>query len=129
MAKQNSLSLEEYQQAMLVELDQLDEDRLMALERIEASKRRMASAYNKHVKLKKFVEGDLVWKTILPIGVKDPKFGKWSPNWEGPFIVSQVFAGNAYRLVNMQGEELNRSVNGKYLKRYYPTVWEGILEE
>ena len=111
-----------------MELDQLDEDRLMALERIEASKRKMTNAYNKHVKLKKFVEGDLVWKTILPIRVKDPKFDKWSPNWEDPFIVSQVFAGNAYRLVNMQGEELNRSINGKYLKRYYTTVWQNILK-
>ena len=37
---------------------------------------------------KEFKEGDLVWKTIRSIGTKDPTFGKWSPNWEGPLIVS-----------------------------------------
>jgi hypothetical protein len=31
---------------------------------------RVARAYNKKVKLKSFQVGDLVWKAILPIGVK-----------------------------------------------------------
>ena len=96
----------------------------MTLEKIELSKRKMARAYNKRIKVKRFVEGDLVWKTILPIGTKDPKYGKWSPNWEGPFIVSQKLSGGAYRLVDMQGREISTNINGKYLKKYYPTIWQ-----
>lgn len=73
------------------------------------------------------MEGDLVWKIIFPLGNKDPKFGKWSPNWEGHFVVSEVYPRGAYKLVNMQGEELRCNVNGKYLKKYYPSIWEGTL--
>ena len=36
---------------------------------------KVAKVYNK-VKKKSFVEGDLVWKTILSIGSKDPQYGK-----------------------------------------------------
>lgn len=64
-----------------MELESTDEDRLMALENIRLNKENVAKAYNKHVKVKRFVEGDLVWKTILPIGTKDPKLGKWSTKW------------------------------------------------
>ncbi|KAK4357499.1 hypothetical protein RND71_023109 [Anisodus tanguticus] len=83
----------------------------------------MAKAYNKHVKPKRFTEGDLVWKTVLPLGKKDRKFGKWLENWEGPFVVSQRIAGNAYRLMDMHDEELDRNVNDKYLKKYFPSIW------
>ena len=71
VARQHSLSLDEYQQAMLMELDSMDDDRPAALSRIEMNKAKTDRGYNKHVKLKKFVEGDLVWKTILPLGRKD----------------------------------------------------------
>jgi hypothetical protein len=48
------------------------------------------------VKAKSFQVGDLVWKTILPIGSKSNKFGKWSPSWEGPYKVVRVCSGNSY---------------------------------
>lgn len=41
----------------------------MSLEKLIAEKNRVAKAYNKHVKEKRFDVGDLVWKTILPVGV------------------------------------------------------------
>jgi hypothetical protein len=34
--------------------------------------------YNKHVGLKSFSKGNMVWKIILPIGHKNLKFSKWS---------------------------------------------------
>ena len=43
---------------------------LKALKEIEKYKLRVARAYNKKVKLKSFQVGDLVWKTILPLGMK-----------------------------------------------------------
>ena len=45
-------------------------------------------------------------------------------NWEGPFKVHQVLPGNAYWLESLQGEPHKRCINGKYLKRYFPTIWE-----
>jgi hypothetical protein len=43
-------------------------------------KARVARAYNKKVRPKSFQITELVWKTILPLGTKDVKFGKWSPS-------------------------------------------------
>ncbi|GKV51961.1 hypothetical protein SLEP1_g58574 [Rubroshorea leprosula] len=70
------------------------------------------------------LEGDLVWKVILPPGKKDPRFGKWSPNWEGPFRIHEVLKGGAYWLESLNGELHPRRINGIYLKPYYPMIWE-----
>lgn len=43
-----------------------------------------------------FQIGELVWKTILPLGSRDQKFGKWSPSWKGPFKVIGIVPGGAY---------------------------------
>ncbi|XP_050217481.1 uncharacterized protein LOC126668319 [Mercurialis annua] len=77
-------------------------------------KRRVERAYNKRVKLKSFVVGDMVWKAILPIGHKDRRFGKWSPNWEGPFIVTTKLDNGAYVLADIDGDEHNKAINGQF---------------
>jgi len=64
-----------------------------------------------------------VWKLILPIGTKSSKFGKWSPNWEGPYRVNQSAPGNVYILETLEGVEFPRALNRKYLKKYYPSIW------
>ena len=76
----NDLTAEVYKNLMMDDLEDLSCLRLHALENIEANKLRVAKYYNKRVKNKYFFEGDLVWKVKLPIGSKDSKFGKWSPN-------------------------------------------------
>ena len=48
----------------------------MALEDIQLNKVKVAQACNKHGKKKEFKEGDLIWKTNLPIGIRDLAFGK-----------------------------------------------------
>jgi hypothetical protein len=75
---QDQLSLDDYSAMMKEELKDLTGIRLRALENIEKNKKRIARWYDKKVKVKDFVEGDLVWKLILPIGSRDPKYGKWS---------------------------------------------------
>ncbi|CAL8993664.1 unnamed protein product [Prunus brigantina] len=117
-------SEDEYGQAMAQELDDLDEVRLGALDRLKAQKEAVARAYDKKTKAKSFGAGDLVWKTILPVGSKDPKFGKWSPTWEGPFLVHQVLGKGAYKLSDQNGRVHDATINGRFLKKYYPTVWE-----
>ena len=63
---------------------------------------------------------------ILPVGAKDREYEKWSPNWEGPFKVHRVLKGNAYWLSSLDGEPYKRSINERYLKRYFPTMWETL---
>jgi hypothetical protein len=40
------------------------------------NKVRVGRWYDKRVKAKAFDQGELVWKSILPIGIKSSKFGK-----------------------------------------------------
>jgi hypothetical protein len=107
---------------MMDELEDLHMIRLRALENIEKKKMRVAKYYNKRVKVRQFAEGDLVWKALLPIGTKYSTFGKWFPNWEGPFRVVRCTPGNAYILKTLLGEESPAAINGRYLKKYYPSI-------
>ena len=45
---------------------------------------------------------------------------KFQPNWEGSFVVKEAYPGNAYKLVNADGDELGHPWNGLYLKKFYP---------
>ncbi|XP_050233002.1 uncharacterized protein LOC126681503 [Mercurialis annua] len=123
---QSELSKEDYFDKMVIDSLDLDEERLTALDHLEAQKRRVERAYNKRVKRKVFTVGDIVWKAVLPIGHKDTRLGKWSPNWEGPFIVVNKLEGGAYLLANIDGEEHERAINGQFLKKYVPSCWEGV---
>ena len=82
------------------------------------------TAYNKKVKLKSFQVGDLIWKTILPLGMKSNKFGKWSPSWEDPYKIIKVISGNSYMVETVHGERLPRAINERYLKKFYSCVWQ-----
>ena len=124
LAKPNELSAIYYHDMMMDNINEVTDKRLKALKEIEKDKARVARAYNKKVTLKTFQVGDLVWKTILPIGTKDHKFGKWSPSWEGPYKIVKVIAGNSYMMETMQGERPPRALNGRYLKKYYPSIWQ-----
>lgn len=75
--RQNELPVEDYWNAMYDEMNDLDEERLRALETILRQKERISRYYNKKVRAKTFQAGDLVWKIILPVDVKSRKFGKW----------------------------------------------------
>ena len=121
---QNDLSAKVYKNLMIDDLEDLSCHRLCALENIEANKLRIVKYYKKKVKRKQFSEGDLVWKVKLPIGLRDSKFGKWSPNWEEPYRIRRCALDNAYILETLGGEEeFDRAINGKYQKKYYPSVW------
>jgi hypothetical protein len=61
---------------MLDKIDEVSDERAKTLVKIEIDKLRIARAYNKKVKKKSFQVGDLVWKTILPIGTRSNKFVK-----------------------------------------------------
>jgi hypothetical protein len=120
---QDQLTADEYSTLMKDELEDLAGHRLKALINVEANKARASRWYDKKVKAKTFEQGELVWKLILLIGTKSSKFGKWSPMWEGPFRINTCVPGNAYILEMLEGEEYSRALNGKYLKKYYPSVW------
>ena len=85
---QDQLTTDEYSALMKDGIEDLVSHQLKALINVEANKARVARWYDKKVKVKKFAQGDLVCKLILPIGSKDSKFGKWSPTWEGLYKIN-----------------------------------------
>jgi len=78
---------------------------------------RIKNAFDKKVRPCKFNEGDLLLKKVSH-AVKDNR-GKWTPNYEGPFVVKKVFSGGALILANMDDEKLLSPVNSDVVKRYY----------
>ena len=110
----------------MMELELADERRIQAFNHRLIQKNKVAQTYNNIIKKKSFKERKLVWNIILLVGSKNKELGKWSPNWEGPFKVHQVLPGNAYWLENLHREPHKRFINGKYLKNYFPTMWEII---
>ena len=77
MAKQNDLSAVDYHDLMMDNINEVSDKRLKVLNETEKDKFRVARTYNKMVKSKSFQVGDLVWMTILPLGMKSNKSGKW----------------------------------------------------
>ncbi|XP_021822576.1 uncharacterized protein K02A2.6-like [Prunus avium] len=114
----------DYAQAMAQESEDLEQSRLDAYNLMQAQKQIAARACNRKVKQKTFAKGDLVWRAVLPIGTKDPRFGKFSPNWEGPFIIERILGRGAFQLRDRDGEWHNLPINGQYLKKYNPSLWE-----
>jgi hypothetical protein len=102
VAGQDILSAVEYVEWMMGRIDEVPESRLWALGEIE----------------------ELVWKMILPLGTRNSMFGKWSPSWEGPYRISGIVLGNAYFVETLEGKRLAKSLNVKYLKKYFPSVWQ-----
>ena len=118
------MSAENYHNLMMDNIEEVADKRIRALEDIEKEKLRVAKTYHKRVRLKDFQIGDLVWKVILPVGSRSQKFGKWSPSWEGPLRAVRIVPGNSYLVETLEGGILPRAINGKYLKKLHPSVWQ-----
>jgi hypothetical protein len=103
---------------MLDRLDEVSDERVKNLGEIERDKLRVGRAYNRKVKGKSFQVRDLVWKTIFPIRSRSNKFG--------PYRIEEVILGNSHMVQSIQGTSLPRVLNGKYLKMYYPSVWQYV---
>jgi hypothetical protein len=75
-AKQNDLTVSDYYNSMMDNIDEVTDKRVTTLEEIGKDKIMVAKDFTKKVKAKSFQVGDLVWKTVLPLRSKDRKFGK-----------------------------------------------------
>lgn len=99
------------------QLNLIEEKCMTAVCHRQLYQRRLKKAFDTKVHPRHFEEGDLVLRRILPIH-KGP-CDKWTPNYEGPYVVKKAFFGGALILTTMNGEELPRSINFDIVKRYY----------
>ena len=104
-------------QSRYEQLNLIEEKRLAALCHGQLYQRRMMRAHDKKVKIRQFQEGDIVLKRILPC--QHDNRGKWTPNWEGPYVVRKAFSGGALILAEMDGDVLPNPVNSDVVKKYY----------
>ena len=77
----------------------------------------MIRAFNKKVKPQEYQVGDLVIKCII-LPQSDPR-GKWTPTYEGPFVIKSIFFGGAMILTTMDGDDLPYPVNADIVKIYH----------
>eukprot|EP00253_Pinus_taeda_P017900 PITA_17900 len=105
------------EEAFFLELIQLDETHCNAALTNEAHKKRVKAQFKKNVKLRIFLEGDMV----LLYDQESDKLGarKFKSLWMGTYIVKRVLAKGAYELMDYDGIPLAQPRNGLYLKRYY----------
>ena len=80
-------------------------------------KSRMKRALDQKVRRRCFQVRDLVLKRILP--PQTDHRGKWTPNYDGPYIVTKVFDGGALMLATMDGENFTSPVNSDAVKKYF----------
>ena len=77
----------------------------------------MTKAFNKKVRSQVYQVGGLVIKHII-LPQDDPR-GKWTPTYEGPFVVKKIFSGGTMMLTTMDGENFLHHVNTDIVKKYY----------
>lgn len=107
----------EWIQTRYEQLNLIEERRMTALCRGQLYQKKVARAYDRKVRRRCFHEGDLVLKRILP-SQKDHR-GKWTPNYEGPYVVKKAFTEGALIFTNMDGIDLPNSLSVDYVKKYY----------
>ncbi|GKU94659.1 hypothetical protein SLEP1_g8119 [Rubroshorea leprosula] len=88
-------------------LDFLDEVREQSRLRTLAYKQRIANLYNKRVRPRNFRVDDLVLRKAGLTGF-ETRYGKLAPNWEGPYIVTEVPHPGAYILQDAEGKRVLR---------------------
>ena len=81
------------------QLNLIEEKRMKAICHGQLYQKRMMRAYDKKIRPRQFQEGELVLKRI-PQNRQVPR-GKWSPNWERPYVVKKVFSVGSLILAEM----------------------------
>ncbi|XP_070002390.1 uncharacterized protein [Nicotiana sylvestris] len=95
----------------------IDRKRMNAICHSQLYQNRMSRSFNKRVRPRQFALGQLVLKRIFPH--QDEAKGKFSPNWQGPYMVHRGLTGRALILAEMDGEVWPKSINSDPVKRYY----------
>ena len=107
----------EWVQARYEQLNLIEEKSMKVICHGQLYQKRMIRAHDKKIRPRQFQEGELVFKRI-PQNRQDPR-GKWSPNWEGPYVVKKAFSRGAFILTEMDMKEFSGSINAYIVKKYY----------
>lgn len=93
-------------------MEMREEIREMAAIQSSMHKAQVAKLYNKKIRVRGFVKGDLV--------LRKTEGGKLDPHWKGPYIVEKEVAPGAYKLKDCTGKHIANTWNVMRLRKYYP---------
>ena len=80
----------------------------------------MKARHEGQVKERKFQVGELVWKSTSHLqGVAGVIKHKFSPKWEGQYIVEEAHATRHYWLKDQAGIKAYNLISGAHLKKYH----------
>ena len=108
----------ENDQLLYKHLDLIKESRDVASVRLANYQQKIYWRYNKGIKNKEFIPGDLVLRKVLG-NTWDPAMGKLGPTWEGPYRITSIAGVGAYWLKYLDEKPIARSWNVFNLKKYY----------
>ncbi|XP_060216560.1 uncharacterized protein LOC132644036 [Lycium barbarum] len=94
----------------------IDEKRMIAVCHGQLYQQRMVRAFNKRVRTWVFQIRQLVLKFIFPN--HEEYKGKFTPTWQGPYMVRKVLSGGAVVHAEMDGQEWPKAINSDAIKRY-----------
>ena len=102
----------------VLDLKTLEEVTSLALGYIQRYRQHMANAYNKVMKARTFVIGQMVLKVADHERMNLSAPSKFALSWEGPYLVWEANNSGYYRLSTANGEVLVEPINNKWLKMY-----------
>uniref|UniRef100_A0A2N9G031 Integrase catalytic domain-containing protein n=1 Tax=Fagus sylvatica TaxID=28930 RepID=A0A2N9G031_FAGSY len=106
-------------EARMADLEGLDEARDLAKAKSQRNYQKMANVYSKALRVRIFAEGQMVLRAAEFVRRNLPSPSKFSPNWDGPYIIREAHGSGYYRLSKSDGTALADPINGKWLKHYY----------
>ena len=107
--------VEESNEERKVNLDLLDEVREEVRIMAEALKRRVKYKYSSKLRPRQFQVADLVMRKACSYQLEN----KLTPQWTGPFRVTEALGNGAYRLETLEGGAIPCTWNAGNLKFYF----------
>uniref|UniRef100_A0A2N9GKK5 Integrase catalytic domain-containing protein n=1 Tax=Fagus sylvatica TaxID=28930 RepID=A0A2N9GKK5_FAGSY len=80
----------------MADLEGLDESRELARLKSQRNYQKMANAYSKTLQVRIFAEGQLILKAADFVRRGLPSPSKFSPNWEGPYLIREAHGSGYY---------------------------------
>uniref|UniRef100_A0A2N9G206 Integrase catalytic domain-containing protein n=1 Tax=Fagus sylvatica TaxID=28930 RepID=A0A2N9G206_FAGSY len=82
-------------------------------------RQQMSNVYEKTIRERVLIEGQLVLRAADYVRRNVSTPSKFSPNWEGPYMIREAHGSGYYKLAKMDGIALCDPINGKWLKLYH----------
>ena len=105
-------------EAILKDLDTVDELREAAFVHLASYQQRLARWHHQRVKPRTFKAGELILRSVFE-NMSNPTDGKFQPKWEGPYKVVRARTTSSYALSRPDGTPVPRMWNAMHLMKYY----------